>query len=55
MYFRGTISINLEGTQVEMKPPKNFFGGVATLLTQKSWSAPEERETFKVMALAQAN
>jgi hypothetical protein len=55
VYLRGTVSINLKGTQVKMKPPKNFFGGVANLLTRKSWDSPEERETFKIMALTQAN
>ena len=54
MYLKGTISINLKGTQVEMNPPKNFFGGVANLITGKKWSTPEEHETFKIMALAQA-
>lgn len=55
MYLKGTVSINLEGTQLKMKSPKNFFGGVANLITEKSWSSQKEHETFKIMALAQAN
>ena len=44
----------MKGTEPEITPPKNLFGGVANLLTGKSCSEKEEHETFKIMGLAQA-
>ena len=36
MYMRGRLTIDLTGTAVELSPPRNFFGGVAHLLTKGS-------------------
>ena len=46
MYFKGKISIDLTDTEVKLRPPTNFFGGVANLITKGSWSETSERETF---------
>lgn len=54
MYLQGKISIDLRDTGIKLQPPKNFFGGVANLLTKQSWSTPYQQETFKLMAVAQA-
>ena len=54
MYIKGNISIDLKDTMIKIHPPKNFFGGVANLIKKGSWSANDECETFKIMALAQS-
>jgi len=36
MYLQGKISIDLRDTGIKLQPPKNFFGGVANLLTKQS-------------------
>lgn len=54
MYIKGNISIDLKDTMIKIYPPKNFFGGVANLMKKGSWSANDECETFKIMALAQS-
>lgn len=54
MYLQGTISINLKGTQVRIRPPSSFFSGIANLVTKGTWSESFQQETFKLMALAQA-
>jgi hypothetical protein len=54
MYIKGNISIDLKDTMIKIHPPKNFFGGVANLVKKGCWSANDECETFKIMALAQS-
>ena len=57
MYLRGTASINLKGTQVQLMLPKDFFGGVANLIRKGSWldtDARVQQETFKLMAVVQS-
>lgn len=54
MYLVGQITIDLTGSQVQLHPPANFFGGVANLLTRHSWHTQERMETYKLLALAQS-
>jgi hypothetical protein len=54
MYFEGKIGIELAGTTLQLRPPSNFFGGVANLMTKGRWATREEHETYKLMALAQS-
>lgn len=54
MYLRGRITINLAGTEIALQQPRNFFGGVANLLTKRSWQTKEELETYKLLAFAQS-
>gem|GEM_PF-3504140 len=54
MYFQGTIAIDLQGTEVTLKPPDSFFGGIANLMSKGSWSERYQQETFKLMALVQS-
>jgi hypothetical protein len=54
MYLQGRLTIDLEGTQVQLSPPRNFFGGLANLLTKGRWETPEELETHKLFAFVQS-
>src|SRR5947209_5072752 len=53
MYLRGRVTIDLEGTGIKLLPPRNFFGGVANVLTKGRWKTREELEIQKVLAFAQ--
>jgi hypothetical protein len=54
MYLQGKLTIDLTDTQIEMRPPRNFFGGLANLLTQGHWGTPEALETYKLLAFVQS-
>src|SRR6266446_6828677 len=54
MYMRGRLTIELVGTGIKLTPPRNFFGGVAHLLTQGSWQTREAMETYKLLSFAQS-
>jgi hypothetical protein len=54
MYLKGTIEIDLTGTEVRLRPPSGFFRGVASLMTGGRWGDREEHETYKLLALTQA-
>ncbi len=54
MYLTARITIDLSNTAVELRPPSNFFGGVASVLTKGRWSTQEEIETYKLLAFAQS-
>src|SRR5262249_1168613 len=54
MYLRGTIEIDLTGTEVRLRPPSGFFRGVGNLMTGGRWGTREEHESYKLLALAQA-
>jgi hypothetical protein len=54
MYLKGTIEIDLTGTEVRLRPPSGFFRGVGNLMTGGRWSTREEHETYKLLALTQA-
>ncbi len=54
MYLQGKLTIDLTDTQIEMRPPRNFFGGLANILTRGHWGTPEAMETYKLLAFAQS-
>jgi len=54
MYLRGRVTLDLEGTEIKLRPPSNFFGGVANLMTKGKWQTREEMETYKLLAFAQS-
>src|SRR5437660_8570022 len=54
MYLRGRVTMDLTGTEIELQPPRNFFGGVANLMTKGRWKTAEELETHKLLAFAQS-
>jgi hypothetical protein len=54
MYLKGTIEIDLTGTEVTLRPPSGFFRGVANVMTGGRWGTREEHETYKLLALSQA-
>ena len=54
MYLRGRVTIELAGTGIKLSPPRNFFGGVANLLTRGSWDTREAMETYKLLSFAQS-
>src|SRR6266567_2856729 len=54
MYLRGRLTIDLTDTRIALSPPRNFFGGVANLLTGRSWQTREEMETYKLLSFAQS-
>jgi hypothetical protein len=54
MYLKGTIEIDLTGTEVTLRPPSGFFRGVGNLMTGGRWGTREEHETYKLLALSQA-
>src|SRR5690348_11103681 len=54
MYLRGRLTIELTGTRLALSPPRNFFGGVANLMTRGSWKTREEMETYKLLSFAQS-
>jgi hypothetical protein len=54
MYLRGRLTIELVGTGIKLNPPRNFFGGVANLLTQGNWQTREAMETYKLLSFAQS-
>ncbi len=46
MYLQGKLTIDLTDTHIDMRPPRNFFGGLANLLTRGHWGTPEAMETY---------
>src|SRR5438270_5585906 len=54
MYLRGRVTMDLTGTEIELQPPRNCFGGVANLMTKGRWKTAEELETHKLLAFAQS-
>ena len=54
MYFTSAVTVDLQGTQVQLKPPTSFFGGIANVVTGGSWAEKSDRETFTLMALVQS-
>ena len=54
MYLRGRVTIELVGTGIKLNPPRNFFGGVANLLTKGNWQTREAMETVKLLSFAQS-
>src|SRR5258707_15534552 len=54
MYLRGRLTIDLTDTRLALNPPRNFFGGVANLLTGGSWQTREEMETYNRLSFAQS-
>jgi hypothetical protein len=54
MYLQGKLTIDLTDTDIEMRPPRNFFGGLANLLTRGHWGTPEAMETYKLLAFVQS-
>src|SRR5262245_54974235 len=54
MYLKGTIEIDLTGTEVTLRPPSGFFRGVANLMTGGRWGTRAEHETYKLLSLTQA-
>src|SRR5215475_10266385 len=54
MYLQGKLTIDLTGTRLEMHTPRNFFGGLANLLTRGHWGTPEAMETYKLLAFVQS-
>jgi hypothetical protein len=54
MYMRGRLTIELVGTGIKLTPPRNFFGGVAHLLTKGRWETREAMETYKLLSFAQS-
>jgi hypothetical protein len=54
MYLRGRVTIDLTDTRIALSPPRNFFGGVANLLTGGNWQTREEMETYKLLSFAQS-
>ena len=36
MYLQGKLTIDLTDTHIDMRPPRNFFGALANLLTAHS-------------------
>ncbi len=53
MYFTSTVTVDLQGTQAQVKPPTGFFHGLARLATGTSWVETRDRETFMLMGLVQ--
>jgi len=53
MYFNGTIGLDIEGTEVKIRKPSNFFGSIANAVTGGRFETQEEQETYRMMALAQ--
>src|SRR5260370_19789248 len=54
MYMRGRLTIELVGTGIKPTPPRNFFGGLAHLLTKGRWETREAMETYKLLSFAQS-
>lgn len=54
MYLVGQVVLDLKGGTVQLRPPANFFGGVANLLTQHSWETRDQMETYKLLSLTQS-
>ena len=54
MYLQGKLTIDLIDTQIAMRPPRNFFGGLANILTRGHWGTPEAMETYKLLAFVQS-
>ena len=54
MYLQGKLTIDLTDTRIEMRPPRNFFGGLANLLTRGHWGTSEAMETYKLLAFVQS-
>ena len=54
MYLRGRLTIDLTDTRIALSPPRNFFGGVANLMTGGSWQTREAMETYKLLSFAQS-
>ena len=54
MYLRGRLTIDLTDTRIALSPPRNFFGGVANLLTGGNWQTREAMETYKLLSFAQS-
>lgn len=53
MYFKGTIGLDLAGTELQIRKPSRFFGRIANKITGGRFETQEERETYRIMSLAQ--
>src|SRR5262245_46895864 len=54
MYLQGKLTIDLTDTDIEMGPIRNFFGGLANLLTSRQLRTPEAMESYKLLAFVQS-